>query len=118
MKSETGRHWRYILCLSLTILIMFSLHFALFIDWLGYAQAFEEYNMQYGWRPEYEPIEPWVKTVSFLFIQVWHWIVGIICIFIIWRFIWYPDVLITDEFKSKFRRKKHGKKKSRQTKLF
>lgn len=120
MKAKTGRSLRYMLCLWLTILILFSLHFAMFIDWLGYAQAFEEYDLLYAWRPGYEPVQQWVKTVSFIFTQVWHWIVGIICIFVIWRFIWYPKVLLTDEFKDSFkiRRKKHEEKNSKQTKLF
>jgi len=111
MKPKTGKDLRYMLCLGLTILILFSLYFSLFIDWLSYNQAFEEYEILYGWRPEYERIQPWVKTVSLLFVQIWHWAIGLISIFVLWRFVWYPEVLLTPEFKELFKLPRRRKKK-------
>jgi len=117
MKSY--RDLRHTLALALAILILFSMVFSLFISTLSYAQAFEEYETLRIVKPDLEPLEPWVKTVSFIFIEIWHWIIAIVCIFMVYRFIAYPKLIITKEFKQMFkRRKKDGKKKGRQTTLF
>jgi len=119
MKKKSFKEFRRILALSLTILILFSMFFSLFIETLSYAQVFEQYELIYAPNPEYGPLDSWVKSISYLFVGVWHWIITLICIFIVFRFIHYPDIIITDEIKSMFkiRRKKYGKKKGRQTKL-
>ena len=91
----------------------------MFIETLSYAESFEQYELIYAPQPDYAPLEPWVKSISYFFVEIWHWIVAITCIFIVYRFIAYPEVIITDEIKAMFRirRKKDGKKKGRQTKL-
>ena len=110
MKPKTSKDLRYVLCTLLTLIIIISLYISLFLDVLSYSQAFEEYEILYGWRPEYGRIQPWVKQVCIILIQVWHWCTGLISIFVLWRFIWYPDVLFTPEFKSMIKPKRRKKK--------
>jgi len=107
MNQKTNKSLRGLICLVLLFVIFSSMLFFNMMMVVTSALVFDEWNEE---NPD-EQIEGWVLHFYYNMIFIWLLSLSLVAIFIVYRFIWYPEIIFTEEVKEKCFGKKLLKKK-------
>lgn len=97
MNQKTSKSLRSILCFLLAFVILSSMLFVSMMVIVTSAVTFDTWNKE---NPD-NKIESWVLHFYYNMIIIWFFAISIVAVFVVCRFIWYPDIIFTKEFKDK-----------------
>lgn len=99
------RNVRYGMCMFLTLMILMSMLFTYVTTTVTKSIVITKAEQETGVF-----IDEWIKDFYYWLEFIWHWTIAIVIIFVVWRFLWYPEQIFTGEIKSWFIPKKKSKK--------